>query len=123
MDASYPLTIPQSPLGQAFAYCLKGNRWQGLTRFMEDGRLEIDNNLQEQEIKPLVIARKNFMFCQSMNGARALCLHMSLIRTALLHGLNPNQYYVSLLKRIPYCNTLEDYEQLLPWNIFKDLAK
>ena len=74
---------------------------------MEDGRLEIDNNLQEQEIKPLVIARKNFMFCQSMNGARALCLHMSLIRTALLHGLNPNRYYVSLLKRIPYCNTLE----------------
>jgi len=123
MDASYPTTMPLSPLGQAFAYCLKGNRWQGLTRFMEDGRLEIDNNLQEQEIKPLVIARKNFMFCQSMNGARALCLHMSLIRTALLHGLNPHQYYVALLKRIPYCSMLEDYEQLLPWNIFKDLAK
>ncbi len=54
-------------------------------RFLDNGRLEIDNNLTEQQIKPLVIARKNFLFCASVEGAEALCLHFSIIRTAKLH--------------------------------------
>ena len=120
MEEAYPTVPPKSPLGLAFEYCLKKDRWPGLTRFLDDGRLEIDNNLQEQEIKPLVMIRKNCLFSDSMEGARALCLHMSLIRTALQHGLNPYDYYVALLKRIPYCKTVEDYEKLLPWNIFKN---
>lgn len=120
MDAAYPTVLPQSPIGQALEYCLKKNRWAGLTRFLDDGRLEIDNNLQEQEIKPLVMIRKNCLFSDSMDGARALCLHLSLIRTALHHGLKPYDYYVALLRRIPYCTTVEDYEKLLPWNIFKN---
>ena len=52
-----------------------------------------------------------------MNGAKALCLHFSLIRTAKCHGLDPYRYYVEILKAIPYCQTVEDYEALLPWNI------
>jgi len=87
-------------------------------RYLEDGRLEIDNNLTEQQIKPLVIARKNFLFCDSVAGAKALGLHMGLIRTAKLHGLDPYHYYVTLLKSIPHCTSIEDYEKLLPWNIF-----
>ena len=89
----------------------------------DDGRLEIDNNLTEQEIKPLVIARKNFMFCASMDGAKALCMHFSFIRTAKLHGLDPYHYYVQLLKSIPHCKSVEDYEKLLPWNINLDYVK
>ncbi|NBX75207.1 MAG: IS66 family transposase [Proteobacteria bacterium] len=119
MEEAYATVLPKSPLGQAFEYCLKENRWADLTRFLDDGRLEIDNNLQEQEIKPLVMVRKNCLFSNSMDGARALCLHMSLIRTALHHGLKPYEYYVALLKQLPYCKTVEDYEKLLPWNIFK----
>jgi transposase len=115
LDEMYPTTLPQSSLGKAMSYCI--NRWPGLTRFLEDGRLEIDNNLTEQEIKPLVIARKNFLFCASQDGARALCMHMSFIRTAKLHGWDPYHYYVTLLKNIPFCTTVEDYEKLLPWNI------
>jgi len=115
LDQHYPLTVPKSPLGRAFAYCI--NHWEGLTQFLKEGRLEIDNNLTEQQIKPLVIARKNFMFANSMNGAHALCLHFSLIRTALLHGLDPYQYYTAILKAAPHCRTVEDYEKLLPWNI------
>ena len=95
-------------------YCL--NLWPGLNRFLEDGRLEFDNNLTEQQIKPLVIARKNFLFCDSVDGAKALCLHLSLIRTAKAHGLDPYHYTVQLLKSIPLCQSLEDYEKLLPWN-------
>lgn len=115
LDTTYPTTLPQSPLGKAMYYCLK--RWGELTRFLCDGRLEIDNNLTEQEIKPFVMARKNFLFSSSMEGARALCQHLSFIRTAKKHGLEPYHYYVKVLKSLPYCSVVEDYEKLLPWNI------
>ncbi len=118
LEAVYPTVLPKSPLGNAIRYCL--NLWPGLTRYLEDGRLEIDNNLTEQQIKPFVIARKNFMFAASMDGAEALCVHLSLIRTAKLHGLDPYHYYVKLLKSIPHCRSVEDYEKLLPWNIDKE---
>lgn len=115
LDELYPTVLPQSPLGKAMNYCLK--LWPGLSRFLEEGRLEIDNNLTEQQIKPLVIARKNFLFCDSVDGAHALCLHLSLIRTAKAHGWDPYHYYVQLLKSIPLCQSVEDYEKLLPWNM------
>jgi transposase len=115
LDEMYPTTLPQSPLGKAIRYCI--NLWPGLTRFLEDGRLEIDNNLTEQEIKPLVIARKNFLFAASVDGAKALCMHFSFIRTAKKHGLDPYHYYIKLLKGLPHCKNLVDYEKLLPWNI------
>lgn len=92
-----PTVLPQSELGKAINYAVKHR--EGLKRFLNDGRLEIDNNLTEQAIKPLVIARKNFMFCDTVAGAHALCLHFGLIRTAKLHGLEPYQYYVTLLKK------------------------
>ena len=118
LDEHLPLVLPESPLGKAFKYAIK--YWAGLSRFLDDGRLEIDNNLTEQQIKALVMARKNFMFANSMDGAHALCMHLSFIRTALLHKLDPFQYYVAIMKRIPYCKTVEDYEALLPWNIILD---
>ncbi len=121
LDDVYPTVLPQSPLGKAINYCIK--LWSGLTRFLEDGRLEVDNNLTEQEIKPLVIARKNFLFASSVDGAQALCLHFSLIRTAKLHGLDPYHYYVKLLKSMPHCKSVEDYEKLLPWNIKLDYVR
>lgn len=115
LDDMYPTTLPQSLLGKALNYCIK--LWPGLIRFLDDGRLEIDNNLTEQQIKPFVIARKNFLFASSVDGANALCMHMSFIRTAKLHGHDPYHYYVKLLKGIPHCKTVEDYEKLLPWNM------
>lgn len=121
LDTMYPTVLPQSPLGKAMNYCIK--LWPGLIRFLDDGRLEIDNNHTEREIKPLVIARKNFLFAASVDGARALCMHMSLIRTAKLHGLDPYHYYVKLLKSLPHCQTVENYEALLPWRIKLDYAK
>jgi transposase len=121
LDELYPTVLPQSPLGKAMNYCIK--LMPGLMRFLDDGRLEIDNNLTEQEIKPLVIARKNFLFASSVEGAKSLCMHFSLIRTAKAHGLDPYHYYVKLLKSIPHCKTVEDYEQLLPWNIKLDYVR
>ena len=117
--AKQPLVPPKSPIAKAINYTLR--HWDGLTRFCEDGRYLIDNNHTEREIKPFVIARKNFLFAGSQEGARALCLHFSLIRSAKPHKIDPYQYYVEIMKAVPHCETAEDYEALLPWNI--DLVK
>ncbi len=121
LDKHISLVLPQSPLGKAIQYCL--NRWEGLTRYCDDGRLEIDNNHNEREMKPFVMARKNFLFSSSVDGAYALCLHLSLIRTAKHHGLDPYHYYVHLLKSVPHCQSVGDYERLLPWNLKADDLK
>ncbi len=115
LDDQYPTVVPKSTLGRAFHYTR--SYWQGLCAFLDDGRLEADNNLTEQQIKPFVLARKNFLFADTVAGAQALCLHFSLIRTAKAHGLEPFRYYEALLTRVPHCRCLEDYEALLPWHI------
>jgi transposase len=110
-----PLVLPESSLGKALSYAIKYE--VGLCRYLENGYLEIDNNHTEREIKPVVIARKNFMFAYSVAGAHAICMHMSLIRSAIANRLDPYQYYHALLKKIPHCQKISDYEALLPWNI------
>ena len=87
-----------------------------MTHYLTDGRLEIDNNLTEQQIKPFVIIRKNFLFAASIPGAKALCAHMSLIRTAIAHKIEPFAYIQAALERLPHSQVLEDIEKLLPWN-------
>ena len=67
--------------------------WKGICTFMTDGRLEVDNNLTEQEMKAFAVLRKNILFSQSVEGAKALCLHLTLIRTAVHHQLDPFAYY------------------------------
>lgn len=114
LETNYPFILPESHLGKAFNYC--NNRLAGLMRYLEDGRLEIDNNGTEREIKPAVIARKNFLFAASVLGAKAIAMHFSIIRTAKLHGLDPYHYYTYIFKELPFCKTVEDYEKLLPWN-------
>ena len=100
LEEKQPLVPPKSPIAKAINYTLR--HWGGFTRYCEDGRYLIDNNHTEREIKPFVIARKNFLFAGSQEGARALCLHFSLIRSAKLHKLDPYQYYVEIMKAIPY---------------------
>lgn len=108
-----PLTLPQSSLGKAMEYVHK--RLAGLRRFLEDGRLEIDTNSLEQKNKDMGLARNNFLFCQSVAGAQALCIHMSLVVTALMHGHDPYNYYVEVMEQLPNCTTVEEIETLLPW--------
>ena len=115
LEEHNPTLLPKSPLGKAFYYTLK--HWDGLTAFFKDGRLEIDNNLTEQQIKAIVMARKNFLFASSINGANAMCNQFSLIRTALHHKLEPYKYMTKVLEELPYCLSVDDFEALLPWNI------
>jgi transposase len=115
LTQNYPTVLPKSPLGKAFRYALKYR--EGLNHYLDGGRLEIDNNATEQQIKHFVVIKKNFLFTNSMSGAKAIAVHFSLLRTALRHQLHPYDYFHNILKEIPHCNTVEDHEQLLPWNV------
>jgi len=114
LEAYAPTVLPKSSLGVAFEYSLK--RKEGLMRCFEDGRLALDNNATEQSIKPVVMSRKNFLFSHSVDGAHAIANHMSLIRSAKLHGLDPYFYLQTLFLNIPHCASVSDFESLLPWH-------
>jgi transposase len=106
---------PKSSLGKAITYTV--TRWDKLTQFIQDGRYQIDNNRSERFIKPFVMGRKNWLFCQSIHGAHASARLYSLIESAKANQLNPFKYLIQVFTRLPLCTTLEDFEQLLPFNI------
>jgi transposase len=108
---------PKSKLGEAITYCL--NQWPKLTRYLEDGRLNIDNNRAERAIKPFVIGRKNWLFANTANGARASATLYSLIETAKANGLIPFDYLMDLFTELPNIKSGDDLDHLLPWNFKK----
>lgn len=80
LDKESTLVLPKSVLGEALTYCK--NQWHKLIRFLDDGRLEIDNNRAERSIKPFVIGRKNWLFANTASGARTSAIVYSIVETA-----------------------------------------
>ena len=115
LDDSLPTVVPKSPLGKALAYLHKN--WSKLILYLEDGRLNIDNNLTENAIRPFVTGRKNWLFSQSPKGARSSAMLYSMIETAKANGLEPYAYLKILFEKLPAAQNLEDFEQLLPWTV------
>ena len=113
LEKYQPLTVPQSGLGKAISYA--SNNWQTLTRYTEDGRLEIDNNRSERCIKPVVIGRKNYMFMGSEKGGEAAEVVYSLIETCKQNGVDPLAYLADVLQRIP-THLNKNIKELLPYN-------
>ncbi len=91
--------LPKSKIGEAMAYTL--NHWQQLTRFLEDGRLPIDNNLVENTIRPVALGRKNWLFAGSPEGASRLAIIYSLVATCKLNNINPYEYFRDILPLLP----------------------
>ena len=77
MQEEYPRVTPKSPIGKAIAYSMK--RWRELTEFINDGLLEIDNNKIENEIRPIALGRKNFLFAGSHESAQRIAMIYSLL--------------------------------------------
>jgi len=105
----------KSDLAKAIGYAL--SRWTELTRFLDDGRLSIDNNAAERAIRPLALGRKNYLFAGSDSGgvrAAAIC---SLVETAKLKGIDPEKYLRDVLARIAD-HPINKIEQLMPWRIY-----
>ena len=109
-------TAPKSALGRAIHYLLE--QWPYLTRYLEDGRLELSNNRAERSIKPFVMGRKNWLFANTPGGAQASSVIYSLIETAKENGLDPYRYLLWLLQNAPQLSETNKAwaEKLLPAN-------
>ena len=109
-------TAPKSALGKAIHYLLE--QWPYLTRYLEDGRLELSNNRAERSIKPFVMGRKNWLFANTPGGAQASSVIYSLIETAKENGLDPYRYLLWILQTAPQLSETNKAwaEKLLPAN-------
>lgn len=108
---------PKSTTGKAVNYCL--NQWDKLNNHLLDGRLYCDNNISERSIKGFVISRKNFLFCNTPNGATASAMIYSIIETARANSLKPFEYLTHLLKMLPNVDVKDHsvLDLLMPWSV------
>jgi hypothetical protein len=95
------------------------NQWPKLIRYCENGQLHISNILAENAIRPLALGRKAWLFADTPAGARASAIYFSLIETAKANGLEPYDYLRGVIEKMPYAETVEDWEAFLPWNMKK----
>lgn len=114
MVETYKSTNPKSPLGTATAYCIE--RWDNLLAYLNDGNLEIDNNLAENAIRPITLGRKNYLFAGSNRGAERAAMFYSFFATCKKNNVNPFEWLKKVLEIIPTykVNKLTD---LLPQNL------
>lgn len=101
--------------GKAIHYALR--EWENLIIYLENGILEIDNNVIERAIRPFTIGRKNWMFADTPKGAEASALWYSLIETAKLNQVEPFAYLQKVLEKLPLAETIEDFLELLPFKL------
>src|SRR5208282_727731 len=92
-------TLPQGLLGQAIDYTLK--RWEALTRFVEDGSLEIDNNICENSIRPSAVGKRNWLFVGHPDAGERSAVIYTLLGSCRRHGVNPFEYLKDLFTRLP----------------------
>ncbi len=104
----------RSNLAEAIRYALR--RWPGLVLFLEDGRIELDNNTVERALRPIALGRKNALFAGSDGGARHWAIVASLVATAKLNGVEPLAWLTDVLERMVSGRTkANELERLLPW--------
>jgi transposase len=114
LAATLQTVSTKSDLAGAIKYALV--RWPALTRYRDDGRIEIDNNSAERSIRPVVLGRRNYLFAGSdAGGERAACIY-SLIGTALLNDRDPYLYLRHVLERIAD-HPIHRIGELLPWRV------
>jgi transposase len=104
---------------KAFVYI--NNQFPKLIVYLKDGRLNIDNNIAENHVRPIAVGRKNWLFANSTRGAKSLCGWYSIIETAKMNDLDPYKYLTYILTQIPiYRFENKPLDNLLPWNVNLD---
>ena len=112
LEAELPRVIPKSPTETAIGYVL--NQWQALTRYLEDGRLEIDNNNAERRLRPVAVGRKNDLFVFTEETGQSATVLMSLVESCKAIGLDPAPYFNDVLQEMRQ-NRSVDVATLTPW--------
>jgi transposase len=106
------VALPKSGFGQAVSYAL--NQWPTLVRYVDDGRLHIDNGPAERALRPLALGRNNWLFIGGDGGLHSAAVLLSVVATAKRHGLNPWAYLRDVLTRLPARPPDADLSDLLP---------
>jgi transposase len=114
LEADLARVPAKGAVAQAIRYAL--TRWPALCRYLDDGRIEIDNNAAERAIRPVALGRKNWLFAGSDQGGHRAAGILSLVETAKLSGLDPERYLRDVLTRIAD-HPINRIGELLPWNI------
>ena len=113
LDAQLAKIPGKSDLAKAIRYARW--RWHALTRYLDDGRLEISNNAAENKIRPLAVGRKNWLFCGSDAGGMRAAAFYTLIGTARMNGIEPEAWLTDVIARIG-AHPINRLSELLPWN-------
>ncbi|WP_034177590.1 IS66 family transposase, partial [Burkholderia ambifaria] len=121
LDELAPKVLPQSLLGEAIGYCCR--QWQYLIRYVDDGRLPLDNNVIERDIRPFATARKSWLFSDTVAGAKASAVVYSLMLTCRACGVEPHAWLLHVLTELPQRATDADISDLLPFNYAKRQAE
>ena len=103
----------KSTLAEAIRYAL--SRWEGLTLFLDDGRVEIDSNSVERSIRPLALTRKNALFAGSDGGGEHWATIASLVETCKLNGVDPQAWFADVLTKLAGGHPITKLDELLPW--------
>ena len=104
----------RSKLAEAIRYAL--GRWIALSRFLDDGRIDLDTNPVERSIRPVALGRKNALFAGSEGGARRWAVVASLVETAKLNGVEPFAWLQDVLTRMVDGHRAQQLDVLLPWS-------
>lgn len=110
--ASDRRVLPKSPTGKAVEYAR--NHWTALTRYVDNGAVEIDNNAAERMMRPIAVGRKNWTFLGSDRGGETAAILFSVLGSARLHGIEPWAYMRDVLERVPRAKSEADVAELLP---------
>lgn len=113
LRAKLALISQKTKLAEAIRYAL--SRWEGLTRFLEDGCIDIDSNVVERAIRPIALNRKNALFAGSDGGGEHWAVVASLIETCKLIGVEPHGYLADVITRIVNGHPNSQIDELLPW--------
>lgn len=112
LDEQLGKALPKSPLAGAVRYSL--NQWDALVRYLEDGRLAIDNNAAERAVRGIAIGRKNWLFCGSETGGQTAAVLFTVLASALRNERNPWAYLNDVLPRLAALGSQPSSEQLAP---------
>jgi hypothetical protein len=103
----------KAPTADAIRYGL--NHWEGLVRFLDDGRIELDTNSVERAMRPIALNRRNALFAGCDEGAEAWACAASLVETAKLKGADPEAYLTDVLEKLVNGWPAARIDELLPW--------
>jgi len=114
LEAQLAQVPARSTLADAIRYAL--GRWASLSRFLDDGRIELDTNPVERAIRPVALGRKNHLFAGSDGGGHRWAVICSLIETAKLNGVEPYAWLRDVIERMVEGHPVNRLDELLPWN-------